>query len=361
VTELVTTRARVLLFQHPRERRVPIGTARLAHLGLPGSVLRTGLDFSDDPILRSALVGPCPTFVLFPGPTAVPLEALPKDTVMNLVVIDGTWWQARKLLRLNPILANLPRVGFVPRTPSQYRIRTQPASDCVSTIEALAEVLRAIEPDGDRFKRLLDPFRAMVDHQIRFEAEVSTTRHKRVRRKRKPSLGERLAAVRARLVLVQGEANSWPMRHPDRQPAELVHWEATRLGTPERFSALMAPQRPLAPSTPRYLRLPPERFAAGEAPAAARERWRRFLRPDDVLLAWGPYHLGLARAADWTLPPEITDLRSALSQQLKRRTGTIEEALGALAVGSPLPCGEGRAALRLSALGALVQHLMSRF
>jgi DTW domain-containing protein YfiP len=37
------TRTRVLLLQHPRERHVPIGTARLAHLCLPGSELSLGV------------------------------------------------------------------------------------------------------------------------------------------------------------------------------------------------------------------------------------------------------------------------------------------------------------------------------
>jgi DTW domain-containing protein YfiP len=60
---------------------------------------------------------------------------------------DGTWWQARKLLKLNPALAALPRVAFLPRKPSAYVIRREPA-DFASTIEALAEVLRVLEPEA---------------------------------------------------------------------------------------------------------------------------------------------------------------------------------------------------------------------
>ena len=55
------TRTRVLLLQHPRERDVPIGTARLAHLCLPGSQLRVGVDFDDDAQVRAALDGAGPT------------------------------------------------------------------------------------------------------------------------------------------------------------------------------------------------------------------------------------------------------------------------------------------------------------
>ena len=45
-------RTRVLLLQHPRERHVAIGTARMAHLALPSSTLRMGVDFSRDEVVR---------------------------------------------------------------------------------------------------------------------------------------------------------------------------------------------------------------------------------------------------------------------------------------------------------------------
>jgi len=49
------TRTRVIVLQHPRERDVGIGTARIARLCLPGAVLRVGIDFSDDPVVQAAL------------------------------------------------------------------------------------------------------------------------------------------------------------------------------------------------------------------------------------------------------------------------------------------------------------------
>jgi len=165
------TRTRVVLLQHPRERRTPIGTARMAHLALPNSALRIGLDFSADPEVRAALDGPQPAYVVFPHPQAVAVADLPRDRPITLVVVDGTWWQAQKLLKLNPAVRALPHVAFTPRRPSEYRIRRQPAEHCVSTIEALAEVLDELEPEGGPFSRLLDPFRAMIARQIEFQTE----------------------------------------------------------------------------------------------------------------------------------------------------------------------------------------------
>jgi DTW domain-containing protein len=173
------TRTNVLLLQHPRERRVGVGTARMAHLALPSSVLRVGVDFTGDRQVQATLAGEG-VHLLFPGPGARDVGALaPAATPLTLVVLDGTWWHARKLLKLNPALAALPRLCFTPREGSSYRIRRQPAPFCVSTIEALAHVLAILEPDAGPFDRLLDPFHAMVRLQERFAAEVQCHRHRR--------------------------------------------------------------------------------------------------------------------------------------------------------------------------------------
>src|SRR3954462_8659036 len=85
-----TTRTRLILLQHPRERRMGIGTARFAHLALAGSTLRVDVDFSHDPVVRAALDGPAPSYVLFPGPGALAAEQLPARGPLNLFVVDGT-------------------------------------------------------------------------------------------------------------------------------------------------------------------------------------------------------------------------------------------------------------------------------
>jgi DTW domain-containing protein YfiP len=179
---ILPTRTRILMLQHPREHHVAIGTARMAHRALPNSRLRVGTHFAEDPGVLAALADSPATYVLFPGPGAVPVEQLPRDRALTLVVLDGTWSQARKLLRLNPSIAALPRVAFRPLKPSAYVIRKEPADFCVSTIEALAEVLGVLEPEGGRFARLLDPFHAMVDRQLWFQTEVRSSRHHFTRR-----------------------------------------------------------------------------------------------------------------------------------------------------------------------------------
>ncbi len=167
-------RTRVVILQHPRERDKPIGSARMAHLTLLGSELHVGVRFDDDPAVGRALGDPAaPAVLLYPGPDAQPIESLPRDVPRTLVVVDGTWRTSRTVVRLNRVLRGLPRVRLDPATPSEYRIRSQPQPDFVSTIEALRLALYALEGDDPRIEGLLEPFRAMIRMQLSFEERAA--------------------------------------------------------------------------------------------------------------------------------------------------------------------------------------------
>lgn len=360
---VLPTRTRILLLQHPREQRVAVGTARMAQLALPNSRLRVGLDFAQDPAVSAALAPPALTYVLFPGPGALRVEQLPRDRAVTLVVLDGTWWQARKLLRLNPALAALPRVGFRPQQPSAYVIRKEPADFCVSTIEALAEVLTVLEPEGGRFERLLDPFHAMVERQMWFQAEVRSSRHRTVRREGvspRNALAARLAANWSRLVCVHGEANAWPRHHPAREAPETVHWVAHRPATAETFEAVMAPRQVLADATPGHIELSPERLEAGGTVQQWHDAWTGFTRPDDILVMWGTYYRDLAAADGLPLSVPSMNLRDEVSRLLRRRFGTVEASLDSLGA-TPTPLAlPGRGGRRLAALVGALESLRAQ-
>ncbi|HXU71706.1 MAG TPA: tRNA-uridine aminocarboxypropyltransferase [Polyangia bacterium] len=356
------TRTRVVVLQHPRERRVGIGTARMAQLALPNSLLRVGIDFADDPVVRAVLAGAAPSYLLFPGPGARDVRELPLEQPITLVVVDGTWSQARTLVRVNPALAALPRIAFTPRRPSAYdRIRREPADFCVSTIEALTEVLNILEPDGERFDPLLVPFHAMVERQERFASEVAASRHQRRERKPRPqgpTLAMRLGAEWPRLVCVQGEANGWPARDPARHEPEIVHFVACRPATGERYEAVVAPRHPLAPLTPRHIELPAARLAAGGSVESWRRSWQAFCPPDSVVVQWGSFYTRLAAAEGLALPTRRIDLRGELTQSsLRLAGGTLEDCVARLKLPiDPLDLA-GRGGRRLAALVGLVAAL----
>ena len=107
--------------------------------------------------------------VMFPGDDAQLIEA---DTVgdqqlpLLLVVPDGTWRKARKLLHLNPLLAQLPRVTLPEGAVSRYRLRKAPGPGALSTLEAIVQALEILEP-ATLFTPLLRPFEALIEGQIK--------------------------------------------------------------------------------------------------------------------------------------------------------------------------------------------------
>jgi DTW domain-containing protein YfiP len=355
----------VVVVQHPRETGMPIGTAHMARLCLPNAELHVGVRVREMPaLLRTLADATQPVALLYPGDDARDLLTDPPAGPVTLVVVDGTWSHARKLVRHNPELAALPRYALRPSRPSEYRIRKEPSLECVSTIESLALALGALEGDPERFQALLVPFRAMIDAQIECERGLGKRRTKLRRggpgRRFMPA--HRLAHRAADLVCVVGEANTWPHDTPERQTpgyrSELVQWLAIRVSTGERFEAVVRPNGPLAPRTADIVGLTPAQIAAGlPAPALARA-FAEFLRDDDILCTWGEHVLPLFTAMTGTPPPPSFDLRHIACAVGNRRVGTLADYAAATGrVGEPL--GEGRGGRRLAEVCAVLAHLQA--
>ena len=160
------SRTRVLLLQHPSEVGHALNTARLADLGLLNAELRVGEVFED----LATLLNP-PGYqarLLFPGEGAQLIDtAEPSDESLPwlLVVPDATWRKARKLLHLNPLLAQLPRVTLPEGAVSRYRLRKAPGPGALSTLEAIVQALEILEAPTS-FTPLLRPFEALIEGQI---------------------------------------------------------------------------------------------------------------------------------------------------------------------------------------------------
>lgn len=158
------SRTRILLLQHPSEVNHALNTARLAALGLTNAELIVGEVFEDLPALLNR-----PGYqarLLFPADDAQPLQAYREsEEPLLLVVPDGTWRKARKLLHLNPWLAALPRVALPEGLSSRYRLRKAPMPGALSTIEAIVAALNTLEAP-ERYDDLLRPFEALIEGQI---------------------------------------------------------------------------------------------------------------------------------------------------------------------------------------------------
>lgn len=379
------TRTRVVILQHPREARVPIGTARMAHLMLPNSELihpltwhpggfaegqpeGRGVFFGETPWARhgrrsAEAAGAEPeagesVALLFPGPGACDPAQLPQGAVKTLVVIDGTWAQARKVLSQNPSLQRLPRLGITPTRPGNYRIRREPAAECLATIEALAQALGVLEGEPQRFAGMLAAFTYMVDQQLALAAARTDPPRRWKTRAHKLHAAARQRELLRRAVVVQAEVNAHPRGSNLPGRAELVHLVAHRLATGERFAAIVAPRRLLAGSTVFHLNMSEAELLAGETLEAARQRWADFLRPADVLCGWGSF-TAEQLTAEALATGEWLDLRTLAAQRLKTSPGAPPAAAQALGAAPVEPASGRRAERTVSQLAQIVHALLA--
>lgn len=176
----------MLILQHPLEMLEAKGTARLLHLSLARSRLVTGEQFAQaelqalltEPFGLPAHPMPAPCAVLlYPDAAqdaalgiarAPPLDPawLEEPSRLRLVVLDGTWRKSRKMLHLNPLLQQLPRLALQQLPPSRYRIRKAHQPHQLSTLEAVCAALAQLEGDAQHFDPLLAAFDDLITHWL---------------------------------------------------------------------------------------------------------------------------------------------------------------------------------------------------
>lgn len=173
----MATRTKIVILIHPKEwKEQRTGTGRLTHLCLADSELIMGVGFDEHERVQELINDPANfPMLLYPGPQA---RALPGGLQAEelggrrlvVFVLDGTWSCARKMLRLSKSLQRLPHLMFPPAAPSRFIIKQQPVEGCLSTLEAVHELLLALERAGlDRYPdpaQLPGVLQGMVDHLV---------------------------------------------------------------------------------------------------------------------------------------------------------------------------------------------------
>lgn len=148
-------RVEIIVLMHRLERFKSTNTGRLAARALARGqcVARDRqVPLHATPVPRS--------YVLFPRPDAIPLTAAIASGIDRLIVPDGTWPQAARLARRDPLCAGLPCVKLTCARPSRYALRRSERADALCTFEAIAEALRILESDelADRMHAAFVPW-----------------------------------------------------------------------------------------------------------------------------------------------------------------------------------------------------------
>jgi DTW domain-containing protein len=189
--EPIQSRLSLLILQHPQEQDRALGTARLTALHFANATLKIGLSW---PSLAKALgrpVGdPSRWAVLYLGSvkaadlgTNAEIVAINRKgeleehqrgilaDIEGVVLLDGTWSQAKALWWRNAWMLKCQRVVLNPKQPSRYgRLRREPRSDGLSTIEAAAMLIAGLEKRPEiaatlnaSFERMLARYREVQE------------------------------------------------------------------------------------------------------------------------------------------------------------------------------------------------------
>lgn len=350
------TRLRVVFLQHPREARVPISTARMAHLMLPNSELHKGVSFDSHARVHELVEDPSAA-LLFPGEGAQDPRTVDADSLRTLVVLDGTWPQARKVLKENPILGKLRRIGLVPAQPGNYRIRLPPAPECLATIEAVSSALGVLEGAPERFRAMLAAFTFMVDRQLALTAaRTGPSRHQKTRTVQQIRAYEELREQLSRAVAIHIEVNGYPRADHVPDPPELIHLVAQRLATGETFQAIVAPRRALALNIPFHAGLEAAQVRQGETLARALLRWDAFARTGDVLCGWGSFARTVLEAAE-SVKRDWLDLRMLVARRQQKSPGDPSSAAQSSGAPPVARAAQGRAGRTVAELLQIVTGL----
>jgi DTW domain-containing protein YfiP len=183
----IDNRTAILILLHPQEQDRALGTARLTAQHFKNAVVKIGLSW---PSLAKALGRPVSDpsrwAVLYLGSVKVSdfdtdaeIVAVNRKGEMEegqrailkgiegIVLLDGTWSQAKALWWRNAWMLKCQRLVLGPKQPSRYgHLRKEPRSDGLSTIEAAGLVLGALEKRPDiaatldaSFERMLARYR----------------------------------------------------------------------------------------------------------------------------------------------------------------------------------------------------------
>jgi DTW domain-containing protein len=142
----VQTRTKFLILRHVQEANRPSNTGRLVALAMPNAriVACGGGDRTGGVSLDVELQRTPGTWLLWPDATGT-LAGIPESPPEQVVVLDATWRQARRLYSRLPVLRAMPQLVLPAPAYGRDRLRKQHRSDGMSTIEAVAAAVAKIE------------------------------------------------------------------------------------------------------------------------------------------------------------------------------------------------------------------------
>jgi DTW domain-containing protein len=182
----IDNKVSLLILQHPQEQDRELGTARLTALHFMDALLKIGLSWPNLTKILGRPTDPQRWAILYLGSVKAAAVLPDRDIVVvnkkgnpvdhqdsalreieGIILLDGTWSQAKALWWRNAWMLKCKRVVLAPKRSSRYgKLRREPRNDGLSTIEAAAMLLARLERKSEieamlhaSFERLLARYR----------------------------------------------------------------------------------------------------------------------------------------------------------------------------------------------------------
>jgi DTW domain-containing protein YfiP len=180
--EPIDNRLFVLVLQHPQEKREVLATAAATCAALRQSALVVGLSWPNLSRALGRLADATQWAALYLGSARPGSFGLEREIIMldregmpaadqdamlrgleGIVLLDGSWSEAKTLWWRNPWLLRLRRLVLNPRHRSRFgRVRREPRREALSTLEAAALLLRHLDAGPAVEAALLDQLDRLI-------------------------------------------------------------------------------------------------------------------------------------------------------------------------------------------------------
>jgi len=156
----------IIVLQDPSEVGHAKNSVHLMQLVIPEVQVYIGENEADFSALKTYLSASSkPVYLVYPSEHSQQANSTLIGQDVILLLLDGTWKKAYKLMKLNPWLQAFPALHLNLDSASNYTIRKASRSDSLSTLEASAMMLKVIEPANDT-SALTDALAALVELRL---------------------------------------------------------------------------------------------------------------------------------------------------------------------------------------------------
>ncbi len=182
-TQKLDTGIKFIFLMHPKEfKRQRTGTGNLSHISLKDSEIIVGLDFTKNEYFQN-LLNDSKYFpvLMYPGEDALNAKSENFSKILDgktllVIILDATWFCAKKMIEHNPFLLKLPKLSFYGDYRSIFTFKHEPKPECVSTIESCYYLIKELQ-SVNLVEQNLNPeplmtvFKQMIKLQLQAENE----------------------------------------------------------------------------------------------------------------------------------------------------------------------------------------------